>query len=417
MATMGTSATGTSTTRRAPHRSEKGTPLMGQRLQALTRQFDDLKSGIAKIEKVAVDAGRDLNDTEQTDLDALFSRAEAIKPDIDREAAREESFNATAAVLARVGAAAPAPAVSRAAPADLPLPSLGEYMVASIRAKQGDDAAAEWLSRAVPEEMTTADTPGILPVPIVGPLIKLSDSRRPVWNSFTNRPMPAGGKTFTRPRITQHVLVAEQVAELDELATRKMIIAGDPVTKRTFGGVLEISEQDIDWTDPSAMQIVIQDFVDVYAEVTEAAAVATLMTLAAAPLSPWTATDVGTMITSITDGFAAIYPDAKRMPDTLWLSLDEALTLAGTTNATTNVSAMSLIRQALTDAGLSLNIVVSPSLPPDTRILGASSLVESYENIKGLVQAPDVSHLGVFMAYRGYAATFGLAAGFIRLGA
>ena len=63
-----------------------------------------------------------------------------------------------------------------------------------------------------------------------------------------------------------------------------------------------------------------------------------------------------------------------------------------------------------------LNIVVGPGLPADTRILGVSALAESYENIKGLVQAPDVSRLGVVMAYRGYAATYGLAAGFVRLG-
>ena len=31
------------------------------------------------------------------------------------------------------------------------------------------------------------------------------------------------------------------------------------MTKRTFGGVLELSQQDIDWSDPSALQLRLQE--------------------------------------------------------------------------------------------------------------------------------------------------------------
>lgn len=385
---------------------------MSTRLTALRTEFDSVKDAITKIERAATDRGQDVSDAEQADIDKLFERAAALKPDIEKESERQDSLTAVSAILAKTQAAAPT--FERAARPDAPLPTVGEWMSAHIRSQQGDHEATELL-RAVATQ-TTADNPGLLPIPIVGNIIKLSDSRRPVWNSFTSRPMPAAGKQFLRPRITQRVLMAEQMAELDELASRKMTVASDAVTKRTFAGVLELSEQDIDWTDPSAISLLIQDFVDSYAELTEAVAVATLMTLAAAPLGTWTSTNVGTIISSLTTGIGTIYTDAKRIPDTLWLSMDEALLLAGMSNATTNVSAMTLIKQALSDAGMPLNIVVGPLLPAGTRIIGSSNLVESYENIKGLVQAPDVSRLGVIMAYRGYAATFGLAQGFIRLG-
>jgi hypothetical protein len=383
------------------------------RLDALRRQHADIRDGINVIETKAQSGNRDLSDQEQKDVDALYARAETLLPEIEAEASKVGSMDAAAAVLARV---APQQLTTRSTAPATPAPDLtvGEWMSLHIRSKQGDQEATDLLMRAVAGQ-TTADNVGIMPVPIIGPVMKFADSRRPVFNSFTSRPMPASGKTFTRPRVTQRVNIAEQAAELDELVSRKMTIASDTVTKRTFGGVLELSEQDVDWTDPSAMQLVVQDFVDMYAEVTETAAVTALTTLAAAPTTPWTATNVGTIISSITTAIGIVYTDSKRQADTLWLSMDAALALAGLSNTTTNVSAMSLIRQALNDAGMPLQIVVGPTLPANTRIVGASGLVESYENVKGLITAPDVSHLGVVMGYRGYAAIFGYASGFVAM--
>src|SRR4249920_4074326 len=301
---------------------------MSVRLDSLRRQHTEIRDGINAIEQKAASANRDLTDSESADVDALYKRAEQILPDIEAEAAKQQSMDAAASVLARV--APSTQLVTRAQPPAATPPvelTVGEWLSLHIRAKRGDSEAVELLTRAVAGQ-TTGDNAGILPVPILGPVTKLADSRRPVWNSFTSRPMPASGKTFSRPRVTQRVNVAEQAAELDELASRKMTIVGDAVTKRTFGGVLELSEQDIDWTDPSALQLAIQDFVDMYAEVTELAACTALMTLAAAPTTPWTATNVGTMISSITTAISIVYTDSKRIADTLWLSMDAALTLA-----------------------------------------------------------------------------------------
>jgi HK97 family phage major capsid protein len=385
---------------------------MSVRLDALRKQHNDIRDGVNVIESKATSAGRDLTDDEQRDVDKLYERAEQLLPEIEAEAKRVGSMDAAAAVLARV---APQQLQTRSAPAPAPAAmTAGEWMVLHIRAKKGDEEATELLTRAVAGQVT-ADTPGIMPTPIIGPVMSFTDNTRPVWNSFTSRPMPGSGKVFSRPKITQHVNVAEQANELDELVSRKMTIAGDNVTKRTFGGVLELSEQDVDFTDPAAMQLVVQDFVDVFAGVEEAVATAALVALAAAPTSPWTVTNIGTIISSITTAATIVYNDSKKMPDTLWLSMDEAMSLAGLSNATTNVSAMSLIRQALNDAGMPLNIVIGPQLPVDTRIIGASSLVESYEQIKGLITAPDISHLGVVMGYRGYLATFGYASGFVAM--
>jgi len=87
----------------------------------------------------------------------------------------------------------------------------------------------------------------------------------------------------------------------------------------------------------------------------------------------------------------------------MWLDLAGFLTLAGTSNSTTNVSALTLIKQAISDAGLpGFRFVVGPQLSASTRIIGVSSLVEVYEQQKGLLSLQNVSHLGLDVAYRGY---------------
>lgn len=384
---------------------------MSVRLDSLRKSFNDARSGIDAIENKARSASRDLSETEQAEVDTLLSRCEDLTPDIEAEGAREDRMSAAASVLARVQPKATAPALIRAQPSELP--SIGQYMSLMIRSKQGDAEATELLTRTVATQ-TTTDTAGIIPVPILGPVIELADHRRPVFASFTSRPMPEAGKTFQRPQITQHVQVAQQSAELDELASRKMTISASAVTKLTIGGVLELSEQDIDFTDPAVLNIVISDFAAMYGEATEAKAVAALVALASTTTT-YTSTTISTIIGSYMAAVQAVYASSKRMPDTVWMSLDSMFTVAGVSNSTTNVTALTLLKQALADAGVGLNFVVAPTLPSGTIIVGASSLVESYEKVKGLLTAPDVSHLGVVIGYRGYMATYGLAAGFTKL--
>lgn len=388
---------------------------MSLRLDALRRQHSEVSTGIDAIEAKAVAEGRDLTDTEQADSDKLYERAKTLAPEIKAEADKVDSINASAAVLARITPrTGPLLIRSGAAEGKLEIPTPGEYLSLCIRAQKGDTEAAELLTRAVPAKQATTDNTGLLPKEIIGPVIKLADDSRPTFGSMTPRPMPLLGTTFSRPRVTQRVLVAEQAAELDDLATRKMTIVGADVAKRTFAGTLELSRQDQDWTDPAMLQIAIDDFAGYYGNVTEGAAVTALVALAAAT-SPWTATTIATIITSFTLGIQAAYTSAKRMPDTIWLSLDEMLELAGNTNATTNESALTLVKRTLSDAGLPMHFVTGPQLPVNTRIIGCSGLVEAYENQGGLLSAPDVQHLGTFIAYYGYVAFYGLAAGFVSL--
>lgn len=377
---------------------------MNPRLTAMKAEFDKVRAGIDTIEKRATDEGRDLTDTEQADVDKLYARADELKPEIESYAERERSISSTADILARLGSTPSAPAARRNEKPELP--TAGEWFARSFAAMKGDDEAQAWLDEHIREldVQSTTDAGTALPKPIVGDLLSIVDATRPVFSSFTPRDMPPKGKTFVRPRITQHVEVGEQDNEGDELDSRKMVLTGDDVTKRTVGGALELSRQDQDWTEPAALQLVVNDFVDEYAVWTEGAACDALETAAATFKSGWNGGSVDGIITSFTNGVQENYTRSKRMPTTCWLSLDAALSLAAVTNTDDSVTAIAMIKEALGFVGINLDFVVGPQLAPNTRILGNKLRVESYEQRLGLLQADIVGNLKKQIAYAGYVA-------------
>jgi hypothetical protein len=81
--------------------------------------------------------------------------------------------------------------------------------------------------------------------------------------------MPGGGKVFIRPEVTTHTSIAQQAAEFDTLQSGTLVVTDNQVTKKSFGGFVQISEQDLDWTDPAILSIVLDDLGRVYAQQTD----------------------------------------------------------------------------------------------------------------------------------------------------
>ena len=402
---------------------------MSTRLKALRSQFDEVRAGIDKIERAATDAARDLTDDEQSDVEKLYERADALSADIEAEAERAEKLERTAAILNKVNATPGRSPVHRAAadkPADM---TAGEFLAGYFRAyhPEGSDAPDEFLERAAGyidrAQQTTADTAGIIPTPIIGDVIKLNDATRPVFTSFAQRSMPPRGKTFERPYVTQRGDIGTQT-EGQGLNSQKMTLTSETVTKATQGGTLDLTHQDIDWTEPSSLQIVVQDFVDLYAEWTEGLACDYLESLPGiadtavddSGHSPFDDTDVLTLVTSYIDGIVAVYNKAKRMPDTVWLALNEWATLCKTLSSDNEVTTLDVLRRALADMNTPVRFVVGPQLADGFVCIGASGLVEAYEQQKGLLRAEEPSTLVVQLAYAGYTAFWGKHEAIVQLG-
>src|SRR5215831_6626076 len=260
----------------------------------LVAKLDERAQQVATIDAILdqVD-GRDLVDAEKSLLEAAQQRIAAldaqIKPLEEFEALRM-AHQSTAASLVpdRVPAQPRRLEGSDRAPV---YRSAGELMVDYLRAHgilergvRDEQAMARIQQTRVVADQKTTDTTGILPVPIVGAVVNLIDANRPLISSLGGAKGLGGipGSSFTRPKITQHTTVGVQSGEKTQLSSQKMTISPVSFTKSTYGGTVDISRQDIDWTEPSAWDILIRDLANVYAIQTETAAAAAFKAAATA---------------------------------------------------------------------------------------------------------------------------------------
>lgn len=302
------------------------------------------------------------------------------------------------------------------------LPTAGDYMKAFITAGMHNDrgpldrmrqAIAGHSAEAATQAVT--DTAGIIPVPIVGEVQNLIDASRPIISGGVRRlPMPAQGATFKRPRISQRTTVATQAAEHDALSSQKMTVAGDTVTKVTKGGYVTVSEQDVDWSDPSALQLLIQDLAEQYAVDTDNYVADALVT-AATGAENADISAASTFIAGLATAAAESYAAAGKMADTLYCAPDAWSGIVGLVDTTgrpvfpyagpQNAGGTSDYT-VLSANPFGLKMVVDANFAAGTCILGPSQLYEFYEQDKGHAQIDSPSTLGVTVAYRGYIATW-----------
>ena len=121
------------------------------------------------------------------------------------------------------------------------MPSAAEFLAAmhtggdtwhKINAQYKEAAQANRTPlQAAAGDVLTTDTPGLLPVPVLGPLVQDLNFVRPVVNAVGARAYPDGGqqKTFVRPTITTHTAVGTQSSELAAVTAQTMVIASNSV--------------------------------------------------------------------------------------------------------------------------------------------------------------------------------------------
>lgn len=371
----------------------------------------------ARDRAASLAAQSERTDAEETELSDQLSRAESLKSDLDEVTARDARLDALAEVSRAVAIPGTTLEVNHLRKPE-PM-TAGEYLVAAAELLNGQSTTEEFLDRAAMyhdravAESVTADVAGVLPEPIVGPLIDFYDSTRPVFSSFTSRPMPRGGKVFERPKIVQHVAVGIQATEGAELVSQKFTLDSDSVAKKTLGGTLNVSRQMQDWTDPAALGLIITDFAKVYARYTETLAIAHLAGLAT-DTSTYDASSTASTVGSYVNGALGVFENLDNDDSalTLWIDTASAAQLATPTGATDRTT-WAVVREALEAIDANVSVVVSRRLPADTRIMGAAGLVESYEQLHGLLSVVKPTNLTTDVSYSGYNAFFGTAAGFV----
>ena len=322
------------------------------------------------------------------------------------------------------------------------MPSAGEYMAAmhiggdtfhkvneayKEAAKQNQTAL-----QAAAGDVLTTDTPGLLPVPVLGPLVQDLNFIRPVVNALGARAYPDGGsqKTFVRPTITTHTSVAS-TAELTAASATTMVIAANTVSKTTLAGQVTLSVQDIDFTSPAAMQLILNDLMGEWMIASDNLAADALLS-AATTSGVWDLSVVDLM-KSIYDAAVDISSTRNFFPTHIFVDpatwslmgqlVDGSLrpifpSLGSSLQGFNTLGAGS----AATWSGmnpLGLQIVVDGNFAAKTMVItkvgtGFGDAFEYYEQQKGLMSVEVPSTLGRTFSYYGYASTFDAIPGMIR---
>jgi HK97 family phage prohead protease len=304
------------------------------------------------------------------------------------------------------------PIVYATARKEVPLPTAVEYLSAAIAGGSAWHQMREAIKAAAPDVVTT-DTPGILPTPIVGPVYNNFVGRRPVVDAIGVRAMPAGGKVFIRPEVTTHVSIGASLSEMSN-QSGTLVVFNNQVTKQIFGGYVNVSEADLDWTDPAVLSIILDDMGRIYANATDNYAADTLATGATvtenftgtsyADPSYW-AGWMAQAASKILTGSNGNLPTHLFLSPSIWqglMSLSDSadrplFPQVGPMNAFGNLTPGQ-------DSGVAfgLRVVVDRNFANDTFIVGDPSGYEIFEQQKGAISLDAPSTLSRTIAFRGY---------------
>jgi hypothetical protein len=343
-------------------------------------------------------------------MESIKNQVEAIE-DISR--ASYESSNRARQVGAAINEMR-----SRAVAGPVEYRSAGEYALDMYRSTQGNTDAINRLeiySRAAQHQKTSDET-GLVPDPILGPVINFIDAARPVVNFLGARAMPPSGY-WHRPLVTQHTAVAVQGAagaaadEKAELTSQKMTITRLTANAVTYGGYVNVSRQSIDFSQPGVMDIIITDLASQYAIDTEAATDAAIATTTATAVGYGTTPTNNTVAAAVWTAAAAVYTAVKGQGRLFIACPSDALATFGGLFAP--YGPFNQFGEGFNAANFGqgqmgniagIPVVMSAGLPTGSgkAYLLSTAALECYEQRVGTLQVVEPSVMGVQVAYAGY---------------
>jgi len=316
-----------------------------------------------------------------------------------------------------------------AQPRKLRLPSTSEYIASYVRggadfAQMNANIAAARIEAApgVAPFINTESTPGILPEIITGSVFDGLNPIRPFVSAIGTRAMPTAGATFRRPKITTRPVVTQQAAQFDDLNASTVVVSNSDISKLSFGTYVTVSEQDLDWSDPSSIDIILNQLAIAYGQATNNYAVDTCH----AAISQ-TATVTDTAVGA--DWVAAIYDGARQISETSnylpthmvvtpasWQALASStddqnrpvFPYTGAPNLMGQNAAGNSAATSWNGNPLGLVLVVDKSAPGSFmgHAAGPAAGFEFYEQQKGAISVEVPATMGRTIAFRGYAAAF-----------
>lgn len=295
----------------------------------------------------------------------------------------------------------------------VPLPSAAEYIAA---ANAGGDAwhAMSAALRAAAPDVVTGDVPGLLPETILGPVYNSFVGRRALIDSVGVKALPTGGKVFVRPVVSAHTSIGKQATENTALTAGTFEVNNLLIEKGTYGGYVTVSMQDIDWTDPNVVGLILDDMSRIYANETdiEACTVFTDNTMVQESYNLAGETDPAVWVAKIFAASAAILTNSNgNLPTHLWVGPDAWQNLGALSDSAgrplfTQYGPMNSFGQVTTTSGagtaFGLTVVVDRNMPAGYVTVGDPVGFECYEQQRGAMSIDNVSTISRTLSWHGY---------------
>ena len=374
-----------------------------------------------------------------TDIAASIPQDEPEISTIETEPTQETEPMSEATIPA-VEATIPTAPIFAQAKRKFVMPSAAEYMAAMHAGGDTFQNVNAAYKEAVRDQQTalqaaagdvlTTDTPGLLPVPVLGPVFQDLNFVRPVVTAFGARAMPnTPSKTFTRPTITTHTSAATQT-EGSAVSATTMVIAANTVTKTTVAGQVTLTMQDMSFTDPASMNIILNDLAGEYLIKTDDIAADALVSGKTASGSTWTVTagDPTSLISSLYDAAREIAEDSNYFPTHLCVSPDVWEKLGAQLDSNKRpvlgyVTDGIMGQNSIGKVGgmgynnmnvMGLQLVVDNNFASGTMLVCYAPGFEIYEAQQGVLSIANPSTLSRTFSYYGYFSTFVAKSSFIQ---
>jgi hypothetical protein len=223
-------------------------------------------------------------------------------------------------------------------------------------------------------------------------------------------------QNWFRPIVTQQPTVGVQGSagaagdEKAELVSQKMTLTKVTGTAVTYGGYVNVSRQDIDFSSPQIMDIIIEGLANAYALQTETATATALDASASTNVGYGASPTAVTLTAALWSAAATVYSAVKGAPGRLILAVAaDRLAVFGPLFPPYNV-------QNGQSAGLlagnfgsgnqgnvaGVQLMMSPGLASGKSFLFHTAAVDVFEQRVGSLQAIEPSVLGIQVAYAGY---------------
>jgi HK97 family phage major capsid protein len=382
-------------------------------IRRLERELEERNAGVQSLIENAQNDERDLNDSELKTITDMKGRMVEVRKQLDIVESTEQTKRQTTDRLQELDQAMTTS--RKGSDQVIEYRSAGAWALDSYQASLGDRQAAERLEvyNRVAAHQKTGDNLGVIPDPVIGPVVNFIDAARPIVSAIGPQPLVAA--TWHRPVVTQHTSVDPQgvagaaADEKLELISQKMTITRLPATAVTYGGYVNVSRQNIDFSSPQILDIIINDLAAQYAIQTEAATAAELAATGTTPVTYPATPTADEVAAALWEAAAGAYTAVKGQGRLVLAVAPDVLSIFGPLFAPVNP-------QNAQSTGLSagqfgsgtvgtisgIPVVMSSGLGTGEAFLFSTAAVEVFEQRVGSLQVVEPSVLGVQVAYAGY---------------